>query len=355
MSDKYLGENLIFIISQPRSGSTLLQRILFGHPDIQTSAETWLMLHPIYALRKKGIKAEYNSQFAAQGVDEFLENYTSGKDIHLDAIRAFANTIYSDALNKNKKKLFLDKTPRYFYIISELYTLFPNAKFIFLLRNPLAVLASELTTYVKGNWPVLGVFEADLLHAPDMILEGIELLGKNAITIQYERFVGNPSESTKLLCEYLEIPFVSSMLDYSKTPQPKGKMNDPTGISQHTSPSTVSVDKWKKMLNEPQSHYFAQQYLKSLGKDTLEKLGYSYEDLHDTLFSEKVDSKELYPWNIAIRPQETWTNREKIKSDLYFARKEKGIFNGTLSAYKKNLRLILKNLKHQASYLAASK
>ena len=51
MSDEYLGENLIFIISQPRSGSTLLQRMLSGNKDIKTSAETWLMLHPLYAVR----------------------------------------------------------------------------------------------------------------------------------------------------------------------------------------------------------------------------------------------------------------------------------------------------------------
>ena len=42
---KYLGHDLIFVISQPRSGSTLLQRLLSGHSWIQTSAETWLMLH----------------------------------------------------------------------------------------------------------------------------------------------------------------------------------------------------------------------------------------------------------------------------------------------------------------------
>ena len=75
MAEKYLGEDLIFIISQPRSGSTLLQRILAGHPEIQTSAETWLLLHPTYAFRTSGIDTDYDSRFAAQGVEEFLTNY----------------------------------------------------------------------------------------------------------------------------------------------------------------------------------------------------------------------------------------------------------------------------------------
>ena len=56
------GENLIFIISQPRAGSTLLQRILGGHPEIHTAAEPWIMLHPLYALKSKGCSAEYNAE-----------------------------------------------------------------------------------------------------------------------------------------------------------------------------------------------------------------------------------------------------------------------------------------------------
>ena len=203
MSTTYLGENLIFIISQPRSGSTLLQRILFGHPDIQTSAETWLMLHPVYGLRETGIAAEYGSHFAYEGVDEFLENYTHGREVYLDAIREWARTIYQDAIRKHGKKYFLDKTPRYFFIIPELYCLFPKAKFVFLLRNPMAVLASELKTYVKGDWPVLGVFKADLISAPAWILDGIELIGEHGYVMHYERFVSDPEYSIRALFSYL--------------------------------------------------------------------------------------------------------------------------------------------------------
>jgi len=105
LKQNYLGQNLIFIISQPRSGSTLLQRILFGHPKIQTSAETWLMLHPCYAFKKKGINTEYNSHFAATGTKEFIENYTDGFEVYDDAIRQWANVIYSNAIKKHNKDL----------------------------------------------------------------------------------------------------------------------------------------------------------------------------------------------------------------------------------------------------------
>ncbi|MFQ5642841.1 MAG: sulfotransferase [Thiogranum sp.] len=349
MSDSYLGENLIFVISQPRSGSTLLQRILFGHPDVQTSAETWLMLHPVYGLRKTGFSAEYGSQFACEGVEEFLENYTHGHEVYLDAIREWARTIYQDAIQKHQKRYFLDKTPRYFFIIPELFKLFPKAKFVFLLRNPMAVLASELSTYVKGDWPVLGIFNADLISAPGWILDGIELLGERGYSIHYERFVSDPENAIRALCDYLELDFHEHMLDYSGTPKPLGRYNDPTGINQHTRASTGSVEKWKDMVNDDQSLHFAQRYLAGLGEDTIRKLGYDYQELFNTLHSRTVSPNRLYPWSIAIQPESLWTFRQQFTSDLYFNRKACGQFKGTLATLKTHLLNVLRVIRRELS------
>ena len=349
MNATYLGENLIFIISQPRSGSTLLQRILFGHPEVQTSAETWLMLHPVYSLRKTGITAEYDTRFAYGGVEEFLQNYTHGPEVQLNAIREWARTIYQDAIDKHNKHYFLDKTPRYFYIIPELYRLFPKAKFVFLLRNPMAVLASELSTYVKTDWPILGVFKADLLSAPGWILDGIDLLGENSYVIHYERFVADPENSIQALCDYLKLDFHEPMLDYSNTPKPVGNYNDPTGINQHTKPSTGSVDKWRNMVNNDQALYFAQCYLASLGEDTITRLGYDYQELFHTLHSRIISTNTLYPWSIAIQPKLQWTFRQHFLSDLYFNRREQGWMKGTLATTRKHLKKAIRTIRREFS------
>lgn len=349
MNATYLGENLIFIISQPRSGSTLLQRILFGHPDVQTSAETWLMLHPAYSLRHRGIIAEYGAHFAYQGVEEFLENYTRGREVYLDAIREWARVIYQDAIDKHQKRWFLDKTPRYFFIIPELYELFPRARFVFLLRNPMAVLASELSTYVKGDWPVLGIFNADLVSAPDWILEGIEQLGDKGYVIHYEKFVTEPETAIPALCNYLGLDFHESMLDYSKTPKPVGKYNDTVGIDQHTRPSIGSVEKWKAMLDDDQSLYFAQRYMETLGENTIARLGYDYRELSGILNSRAVSKRGLYPWSIAIQPRSQWTFCQHFVSDLYFSRKGRGNLRGFLSAGKKHLKKVVRSVRKALS------
>jgi len=343
----YYGDNLIFIISQPRSGSTLLQRILAGHSDIQTSAETWLMLHPLFAHKVKDIETIYNSEWASLGVTEFIDNYTDGAEIYDNAIRLWANTIYSNALKKGGKTIFLDKTPRYFYIIPELYRLFPKAKFIFLIRNPMAVLASELKTYIKGNWPFISEIAPDLLEAPKLILEGIDLLASDAIVIHYEEFVLNPDENIAHLCRQLEIEYSSSMLDYSKTEVPKGRLNDPVGIHQHTKASNKSVDKWKDMASDPQAKHFATKYLQCLGKDLIGKLGYSYEEL-EKLFNPAADNykttKGLFPWELAIIPRKKWKFKKIIIADFYFSIQEKGPVLGRLNVYKNVFIHLMRNI-----------
>ncbi|MFV1990599.1 MAG: sulfotransferase, partial [Acidimicrobiales bacterium] len=44
-----------FLLSLPRSGSTLLQRLLGAHSMVATVAEPWLLIPPLYALRDEGV------------------------------------------------------------------------------------------------------------------------------------------------------------------------------------------------------------------------------------------------------------------------------------------------------------
>ena len=125
---------------------------------------------------------------------------------YLEAVRAYATTLYESALRPTGKRLFLDKTPRYYFICDELRRVFPKAKFIFLLRNPLAVLASILETWVKQDWSILRWYQADLLQAPRLIADAIAgspspingERGETApITVGYEDLVANPTSTVQ--------------------------------------------------------------------------------------------------------------------------------------------------------------
>ena len=73
-----------------------------------------------------------------------------GEDDYWSALRGFALELYAKAAEPDATH-FLDKTPRYHYIAPELFRLFPDAKVVFLWRNPLAVVASIVETWTQGQ------------------------------------------------------------------------------------------------------------------------------------------------------------------------------------------------------------
>lgn len=322
MQSAFNGNRLIFIISQPRSGSTLLQRILAGHPDIHSSAETWLLLNPIYGLRNGSSSAEYNTQWATRAVREFLLHYTDGNHVYYDGIREMARVIYGNALDRSGKRFFLDKTPRYYLIIPELLDLFPQARVVILLRNPMAVLASELKTYVNGDWSRLANVKIDLLNGPHLLANAIEQHAQRIHLVRYETLVSEPEMQISGLCQSLGITFDPNMLEYANTPAPKGTMNDTVGIHQHRRPSTANVEKWKKIADDRQACYFARCYLQCLGPDLLRRLGYSFTDIEQVLGGSAVSQdtvRDLFPWEQALRPQNEWNFRDHLAAIRYKA------------------------------------
>lgn len=312
----------------------MLQRILAGHPEIQTSAETWLMLHPVYGLRRRGIQTEYGANWAATGVSEFLAYYADGRETYDNAIRAFAKEIYGTVLARNGKSYFVDKTPRYTLIVPDLYRLFPRAKFILLFRNPLAVLASELTTYIKGDWPKLANFAPDLLDAPHRLIEARDLLEEKAILLRYEDLVAAPKEQMQRVCHSLGLTFDPKMLDYGETPAPKGVMNDPVGVHRHQKPTGASVDKWIQMGSDPQTRHLALAYLDALGAETLERLGYPSDVLAEKISNvpETVQRRAIFPWSLAIRPKRKWRLAEAVRGTYFLSAQQNGHLRASIDA-----------------------
>lgn len=286
------GSNLIFLVSLPRSGSTLLQRILGAHPDVGTLAEPWLMLHPVYALKRTGLDAEYDANLAREALDDFLGQIDGGEAAYIEGIRRFAGDLYARALTRQGKRLFLDKTPRYYRILPELHRVFPQAKFIVLLRNPLAALASTLQTWFEGDPRRLeGTSnQRDLFDGPGLLLSGIAELGAAATVVRYEELVAAPGPTVAGLCTQLGLEFDPAMLEYGRQKVPPGRFGDQTGVPQNSRPTDAYRDKWITYLADGDRYACAQTYLDRLGDETLAAFGYEPAALRQRLESTHVQS-----------------------------------------------------------------
>lgn len=330
---EYYGHDLIFIISMPRSGSTLLQRVLAGHADVGASSEPWIMLHQAYARRSRGIFTEYDADWAALGVNEFVEHYTDGDEAYDDAVRAFACSLYGNAMRRARVKRFIDKTPRYVMIVDELMRWFPQARFVFLIRNPLSVLASVVNTQIQHDLTTLERFRNELRVGPRALLAGTAKLGERAAVVHYEKFVAAPEAELERLCAQLDLSFSPAMLDYTDAPEFSGFMQDRTGITQHSRPVGDRAESWRQLLADPQQLEFARGYLAELGPELVNELGYSFSELDDAVREASARQRPrgyIYPWSVAILSPEEKKGRDQMHVFRYRAVRDHGAVIGNL-------------------------
>ncbi|MCS4185025.1 sulfotransferase family protein [Salinibacter ruber] len=301
------GSNLIFIACQPRSGSTLLQRMLGGHPAVHTFSEPWIMLPPAYTLRDSGMDAEYDAQLARTGIRTFCENLPEGRDDYVEGIRRMYGFLYQRALETTEARLFLDKTPRYYLILSELKEIFPEARFILLLRNPLAVLSSILRTWVGKQWLKLSDYRSDLLKAPDLLQQMASDSESKVATIQYEELVRRPQSGIAALCEHLGIEVEPGITDYGGDDQEKWTFGDPDLVYEHSKPQTSSLEKWTRPENAQQWRLL-HDYAIHLGKDMFGRTGYDYDECVSKLEASRPPSDVLRcTFSLNWLLKKTWT------------------------------------------------
>lgn len=270
-----------FIISQPRAGSTLLQRLMATHPQVQTIGEPWLAIPFAYALREKGVSSEYIHVSLAQGFGEFVSKLPGGRADYFREVRQMLERLQNKISNPGKT-WFLDKTPRYHLILDELTEIFPEARFIVLWRNPLAVVASILNTWQKGKFD-LRYYEQDIYRGPLNILSFVEKRSAAICEVRYEDLVAQPEANMRRVTEFLELPPLATVELPSRDPLKEAKLGDKTGIHKFQTISTASADEWRNAFASPLRRHWAKRYLEYLRPDRLQKMGYQSQEIIDAM------------------------------------------------------------------------
>ncbi len=278
----YDGKNLIFVISQPRSGSTLLQRLLAGTPEVHTVAEPWMLLPITYLWKFAGHTADYDANLCHLAIQDFCKALPHGSADLKDHAKRMVVDLYNLTMPAGKT-VFLDKTPRYYLIVDQLRELFPQAKFVFLVRNPLGVIASVLDSWVKDDVANLDHYKADLNIAPVKIADALN--GHLGLYVSYESLVVNPEAVLDCLCADLGITFSPSMIQYGNNPKPSGEFGDNIGIPLHNAPVTESVNKWRQTLATPANWAIAKRIIDDMDPDVCRTLRFTKTYLLENLES----------------------------------------------------------------------
>lgn len=209
-----------FIVGVPRSGTTLLRLMLDAHPDLAIPPET-VFIH---------LAAEA-CKHASDPRQAFLETVTSHrrwKPLHIEddllsqrvaAIEPFdlgeaLRALYGLYAERFGKPRWGDKTPHYLRRMTLIQKLLPEARFIHIIRD-----GRDVALSVKDLW-----FGANSVEeAARQWRLGIEKARRQSgklphyLEIRYEDLVLDTETTLRRICDFVDLPWSPSMLDYHKT------------------------------------------------------------------------------------------------------------------------------------------
>jgi len=275
-------DRLVFLIGAPRSGTTLLARMLGAHSMIYQRAEPHLIT-PIAHLGYFGKvqKAPYDPNNVDQAIHEFVADLPRGEADYLDALRAYTDTMYDRIMaNAPGKRFFLDKTPAYALVLPFLTRLYPRARYVVLTRHPLAIQSSFVESFFDGDWRVAVEHNPILARYVPALAIFLRERPVPLVHVRYEELVRDPETQFRRVCDHLGVPFEAQAIAYGEQGDAPEGLGDPTGVGRHTRPVTSSVSKWAaEIVAKPDVLALVSRLVDELDPADLETLGYPREKI----------------------------------------------------------------------------
>lgn len=104
-----------------------------------------------------------------------------------------------------QKEIFVEKTPKHVYEIDRIFKIVPNAKILFIVRNPEDTIASQVTRGVEFSYALKKYISANN--------EGFRYANNRRVyTCRFEELVKNSNNEIDRICKFLEIKFEKKML-----------------------------------------------------------------------------------------------------------------------------------------------
>jgi len=281
-----MGRRMFFVVGAPRSGTTLLMRMLNVHPDIYTRPEPHLLTplaHLGYYAHVE--KAPYDQLQAAVAVKEFVADLQGGEEAYLEALRAYTDALYGKMLEPTGKRFFLDKTPAYGLILPFLEKLYPEAVFVILTRHPFAIFSSFAESFFDDDWEVAWSHNKIVeRYVPALASFVRNHTVKRFHHVRYEDLVADPEKELKAICEAAGMAYTPEMINYGQKQLDASGLGDPIGVAKDTRPNTKSIHKWAQTVaHNPRRTEMCREMVRYVDDADLELIGYTREGLWQPL------------------------------------------------------------------------
>ncbi len=309
MDEKKSNNAPIFIIGNPRSGTTLLRVILNTHKELSLPHE-FQIVDILFTIFK-------DSNFNAPGVlDKFLDYiYSTERLRRLNVPReTFENVLscqdlldkativhsyfesYLKSRNEPRGTRWGDKTIGTIAYIDEILEMFPNAKFIHIIRDVRDVVCSMKERVYKFKFP------KSKLHYTHNVIGGAyvwkqseafiqrnsNLNNSNYIKVSYSSLIAETEEVLRDVTQFLDIPFDKNMLEYYRHNSENGSIPE------------KSIKGWHENTFKPPQQNKIARYKLELNDIEIKTINFlAAKELKDNGF--EVDNKETLFDKISVR------------------------------------------------------
>ncbi|MAG33438.1 MAG: hypothetical protein CL908_21385 [Deltaproteobacteria bacterium] len=280
-------DRLVFLIGSPRSGSTMLSRMLGAHSAVFAPEEPHLITPIAHLGYYASVEnAPYDPIITRTAARALVAGLPGGEEDYLSALRAYTDAIYRGlfeaevtARGSGVSRL-LDKTPAYALSLDFLSRLYPDARYIVLTRHPLAVWSSFVDSFFDGDDVVAHEHNPLLERYVPAIARFLRTTRVPVQRIQYENLVHEPEENARTLSTFLDLEYEPGIVDYGSAPGARGEstrgLGDPTGVARETRPTTASLAKWaESATGRPDRVALYAEILARLADEDLETWGFA--------------------------------------------------------------------------------
>ena len=223
----------IFVLGQPRTGTTLIERIICAHPDVHSAGELQQFSLAIRRTAKFSDPKRFSAAFFEAALD-------------VDAGRIGDMYLQTTKRMQGDTPHFVDKLPQNYLMIPLILKALPTAKIVHLTRNAAdACFASYKQLFADAYLHSYDLEEMARHHCRYRHLMTVyrERFPGRFFDISYEETVHDLETNARALIDYLELPWDDACLRFHEQ---KDAVSTASAVQVREPAHTRSVDRWKR-------------------------------------------------------------------------------------------------------------